>query len=492
MPGLTAGLFTGLSGLQAHQSALNVVGHNMANVNTPGYARQRADLGTLDTQFFGGLGFGPGVTVNQIKGVRDRLLELQIFSDQARQSGTQTRYEGLEAVSAAMADEGDTGIGKQVQKLFQGFQDLSVRPEDLSLRQSVVGSAQNLILTMQSRYQGLEDQRNRADTAIAGHVEEINSLTSQIAVLNQRIVGEPIPGSDSDARDQRKLVVDRLSKLIGITVFEGSREEYQITLDSGAATLVSGLTAYTLKATRDPALNNAYRVDVLAGTATINVTNRIADGELGGELDLRDNLIPPYQSQLDELAAGLASEVNLLHRTGFNFNGANLNTDFFQGAVANGANGLPPTVTAATNYKGMVNALAVNAGIVGNPRLIAAAGVANAPGDNQIARAIADLQFKASTVDTNGDGTADTGPFSQFVGLLVSKVGSQTQGFQAAANNQQNLVTALQNQRDRVSAVDLDEEAALMMNYQRGYQASARFISVINQLTDQLMNQFGR
>lgn len=492
MPGLTGGLFTGLSGLQANQSALNVVGHNLANINTPGYSRQRAELGTLDTQFFGGLGYGPGVTVNQIQGLRDRLLDLQIFSNQARQSGTQTRYEGLDALSASLADEGGTGIGSQVQKFFQGFQALSVQPEDLSLRQSVVGQAQNLILTLQSRYQGIEDQRNRADTAIGAQVDEINSLTSQIAVLNQRITGEPIPGSDSDARDQRKVLVDKLSQLVGINVFEGNRDEYQITLDSGAATLVSGLSSYDLKATRDPALNNAYRLDVVAGAAVINVTNRITDGKIGGELDLRDNILPGYEAQLDELAAGITSQVNLLHRTGFDANGANLGIDFFQSGVANGANGLPVTITAGTNYKGMVSAMTVNTQISGNPRLIAAAGVANAPGDNAVARAISNLQFSQSTVDTNGDGVGDTGPYSQFVGLLVSKVGSQAQGFQSNANNQQNLITALQNQRDRISAVDIDEEASLMMNYQRGYQASARFISVINQLTDQLMNQFGK
>ena len=492
MPGLTSGLFVGLSGLHAQQAALNVVGHNIANVNTAGYARQRVDMSTLDSQFFGGIGYGPGVTLSKVQGVRDSLLELQMYSAQARQAGMQTRYESLEVVAAPLADEGVTGIGSQIQKFFQGFQELSTRPEDLSLRQNLIGVAQNLITTLQSRYKELDDMASRADTSVLNDISEVNSLASQIAVLNQRIAAEPSPGADSDARDQRKALTDQLSKLVGINVFEDGQGQYQITLDSGAATLVAGVNAYSLRATRDPALNNHYRVDAIMGSAIVNVTSRITDGDIGGQLDLRDTILPGYQTQLDELAAGFVSQVNLVHRTGYDRNAAVTGTDFFQGALANGANGLPPTVTAATNYKGMVNALSVNAAVVANPSLVAASGTLGAPGDNAIARALANLQKATATVDTNGDGVGDSGPYSQFIGLIVSKVGSQAQGLKVAADNQLNLVTALQNQRDRVSGVDLDEEAASLMNYQRGYQASARFISVINDLTDQLVNQLVR
>jgi flagellar hook-associated protein 1 FlgK len=95
-------------------------------------------------------------------------------------------------------------------------------------------------------------------------------------------------------------------------------------------------------------------------------------------------------------------------------------------------------------------------------------------------------------VDTNGDGAGDSGPYSTSVGSLVGDVGTTVQKWNAQNTTQQNLVTALQAQRDSVSGVNLDEEAANMMTLQRGYQASARFISVINQLTDQLVNNFGK
>jgi flagellar hook-associated protein 1 FlgK len=490
MPSLISSLYLGLTGLNTQQAALNVTGHNIANVNTPGYTRQRVDLGTTDSQLFGGAYFGAGATVTGVSGVRDRFLDLQMVMGQSQQAGSQTRYEGLQAVSSFLGDTSDTGLNTMVQNFFKGFQDLSSNPEDLALRQNVVGQAQSLVTALQSRYKQLDAQRTSANDAIASTVTQVNSLTSQIAALNQRIESAVPPGSDSDAVDQRKQLVDQLSGLIGIQVYEGSRGEYQITLDSGKAVLVGGTTSYNLQVTPDPAYQNDYRVDVnMAGTA-VDVTKGINNGQLGARLDLRDNILPGYQSQLDELAAGLASQVNLLHRTGYDRSGTVTGLDFFQGGVANAANGLPPTISAASNYRGMVYALSVNSAISGNPSLVATGAAANTPGDNTVVRALANLQNAGNVVDTDGDGVGDAGPYSQVVSTLVAKVGSQSQGFKVSSDSQQNLVTALQNQRDRVSGVDLDEEATNMINFQRGYQALARFISVINQLTDQLVNQF--
>jgi len=339
----------------------------------------------------------------------------------------------------------------------------------------------------------LDDQRNSADQAVGSLVTEVNTLTTQIAQLNQQISSETTPGSNNDARDQRKSLTDKLAGLVGIHVFEESNGGYQITLDSGAATLVSGSSSFNLQTSSGGvALDNHLRVEAVMGGSVVDVTNGIKDGQLGAKLDLRDNILVGFQRQLDQLAAGVAGQVNLLHRTGFAADGVTTGNDFFQSGVANGASGIPTTVSAVTFYKGMVNALSVNAAIATNPTLIAAAGVAGAKGDNAKANAIGSLQSTTGTVDTNGDGVGDSGPFSSTVGSLVSDVGTQSQTYKAQSDTQQNLLSALQTQRDSISGVDLNEEAASMMNLQRGYQASARFLSVINQLTDQLVNQFGK
>ncbi len=496
MPGLNASLYLGLSGLQAQQSALNVVGHNIANVNTPGYTRQRAILSSGLSTVEGDITYGQGTTVTSVQGIRDRFLNLQISRETAKQSGAETRYAGVNAVATTLGDTGATGISAQIQAFFQSFQDLATQPESAALRANVVGKAQAMISGLQTNYRALDDQRSNSDQAVAAMVGEVNTLTSQIAVLNQRISREVTPGSDNDSRDQRQALTDKLANLVGINVVEGPEGEYQITLDSGAATLVSGSASYDLVTMRprDVADNYLQVSSSMAGT-TVDVTSGIKEGQLGATLDLRDNILVGFQAQLDQLAAGVARAVNKVHQTVNAVTGDRTNY-FFQSAEANGSEGLPLSIGATpalkkgagwtTLYKGMVNLLSVNSAIVGSPSLITAG--AGAAGDNSKALALGQLGTAAGTVDV-GSATAS---FTGAVSALVTDLGTQTQNYQTQSTTQQNLVSALQSQRDSLSGVNLDEEASTMMTLQRGYQASARFISVINQLTDQLVNQFGR
>jgi flagellar hook-associated protein 1 len=503
MPGLNASLYLGLSGLQAQQAALNVVGHNIANVNTPGYTRQRADLTAGQSQIEGQVYFGTGVTLSSVQGIRDRFLDLQIYRETAKQTGADERYAAVNAISSALGDTSSTGIAAQIQAFFQGFQDLSTKPEDAALRTSLLGKAQAMITGLQTKYQLLDDQRGNADQSIAAQVGEVNTLTGQIAQLNQRISTETTPGADNDARDQRKALTDKLAGLVGINVTESTKGEYQITLDSGTAVLVTGSSAFDVMAKRR---NDGYLQLVTdMGGSQVDVTSAIKEGTLGAKLDLRDNILVGFQAQLDQIAAGLSRSVNLSHQMGYAAGGTLTPSGqgFFLSANSSDSNdpstGLPITIGVSsatlqsgpgwtTHYKGMVNLLAVNAALVKNPSLIAAASSGGATGDNSNALTMAALQDDPNAVDM---GTATAG-FSSAVAALVTDLGSQAQNYKAQSTAQQNLVSALQAQRDSVSGVNLDEEASSMMTLQRGYQASARFISVINQLTDQLVNQFGR
>ena len=487
MPGLNASLSIGLSALQASQAALNVVGHNIANVNTPNYSRQRAILANNDSQTFGTLQYGQGVNLNNIIGVRDRFLEMQITQATSRKSGADTRYTAMEGISPTFLESGsDSDLSALVGQFFQGFQDLAARPEDGAVRANVIGRAQSLTNGIQSRWQLLQDQRTQADGTVRSLVTEINTISTEIGKLNARIRSEPTPGADSDARDQRQTLANKLADLVGVQVYEDGNSQMQVTLDSGAAVLVSGITAYKLSATPDIALGNFNRVEVTLGSgATIDITKSVKEGALGANLDLRDTILPGFQQKLDQLASGIGGQVNLLHRAGFALDGTT-NRDFFTGLAALSGNGLPTTVI------GAANALRVNATLVASPRLIGAANAAGAVGNNKNALAIANLQQSANTVDTDNDGVGDSGPFGSMVSTMTSSMGTLVQSYKSRSTGDENLMVALQNQHERISGVDLDEEATQMMAFQRGYQASARFISVINQLTDQLVNNFGR
>ncbi len=491
MPGLTSSLLVGLSGLQAHQDALNIIGNNITNVNSPGYSRQRANLTPSDSHVSGNFMFGSGVDLSQVQAIRDRFLELQVTDAISRQKGAETRFSTLEGISPVFNEDAVGSLGSLVQNFFQGFQDLSARPEDASVRTALIDRANAMITGFQTRYNLLRDQRVSADGSIGSYLTQVNALSSQIASLNQRIATELTPGADQAARDQRQQAVNQLSELVGVQTYEDSHEGLQVILEGGAAPLVVGSQAFTITGTPDITNSNFLKLQVQLGTP-IDVTAKLKQGKIGANLDLRDNQLPLIQRRLDQLAAGITSQANLLHRAGFALDGVTTGTDFFLGSVANGANGLPTTVTAAGNYLGMVNLWAVNGAVQANPGLIAAASAANSVGNNVQAKAIANLQFSTSSVDTNGDGLGDTGPFSTYVSSLVGYIGSQTQAYESNNTTQENLLQALQAQRDRISGVDLDEEASNLLTMQRGYQASARFINVIDQLTDQLVNQFGK
>ena len=490
MAGLTSSLMIGLSGLRTHQEVLNVIGHNISNADTPGYSRQKASIVSANSQEFGNFMFGAGSNLSNIQAVRDRFLNLQIAGSMTKQAGAETRFSTMEAISPVFSESGEANLGFLVQKFFQGFQDLTARPEDQSVRTALISQANSMIGGIQSRYTMLRDQRISADDSIGVMVTQINTLTTQIAKLNLRISNEPTPGADNDARDQRNEIVNQLSTLVGVQTFEDSNSLMTVVVDGAPAPLVAGTVSFQMTTTKDPANSNYLKVEVQLGSP-VDITG-LRGGILGGKLDVRDTLLLGIQQKLDQLAAGIQGEVNLAHRAGYALDGATTNLDFFQTGVANGADGLPVTISAGTNYVGMVNAWSVNAAIVTAPSLIGAAAAPGRVGDNTQAKVIANLQFKANSVDTNGDAVGDSGPFSTYVGIIIGSIGSQTREYQTTNTTEQNLLQALQSQRDRVSGVSLDEEAADLMIMQRGYQASARFISVIDQLTEQLVNQFGR
>ncbi len=493
-------MFIGLSGLQAQQSALNVVGHNIANVNTPGYTREIANLSSNQSLVQGQVYFGTGVSLDTVTSMRSKYLDLQLAQATSAQAKATDCYTGVGAIATTIGDTSSSGLAAQIQSFFQGFQTLAANPESSADRTIVVGAAQSLVNSLQSTYQMLEQQRSAANQTVGSLVTQVNTLTTQIAQLNRQISGSDAQGANNDAVDQRTALIEQLSKLVGVNVIEGSNGQYQITLDSGGATLVSGTSSFDLHTA--PGGPDGYSKVVSDLNPAVDLSGDITNGQLGAQLELRDTTYATYESQLDTLAAGISSQVNLLNRSGYAADGATTGTDFFQGGMANAPTvltagqiaagevaGLPTNISSLNNYKGMVNALSVNAAVVSNPSLIAAAGVSGAVGDNTNANAIANLQF---TGGSNVAGVVLGSSYSDVVNNMVSKVGSDSQNFQFQSTTQQNLVSALQTQRDQVSGVSLDEEATNMMNLQSGYQASARFLNVINQLTEQLITQFGQ
>ena len=527
MPGLSTGLNIGLSGLTAAQSALDVVGHNIANVNTPGYSREQAVLASSNSLSYGNLQYGAGVTLESISGTRNQLLNQQITTALSQQSAAQANYTGLQTVSTVFQDNGTTGIGSQLNAFFTGLQNVAAQPQDASQRSALVGTAQTLVATLQSKYQALQTSQTSADQQVVALTGQVNTYTSQIAALNKKLASESDPSSDNDAQDQRQALVEQLANVVGIQSYTDSKGQLNISLEGGGTPLVSGGTAFTMSTVQNtssgvPPYFNDVQVN-LDSTTSVNVTGTVTNGTLGAQLNLRDSLIPGYLQQMDQMAAGLAYNVNSLQSSGLALNGAApTGIDFFDSGTVASANTnhlpstvtVPPAGTAATDYKGTVMALKVNAQIVADPSLFAAAGATAInpatgladPGDNTNVNAMVALQTEANTIDTTAAGYPtinpatgvavnpalnSSGTFSDFATTLATQVETAASQWNTTATNTENIATALSTQRTSASGVDLDTEAANLITFQRGYQASAQFINVINTLTNQLLTTFG-
>lgn len=484
MPDLGYSLNIGLSGLRVSQDAISVLGHNIANVNTPGYSQQSAALTTSQSVAFGGFMFGNGATLAAVQSLRDQFLNLQVTQSIASQAGADTRYQGVEAVASAFTDDGTTGLSTQIQQFFASFGTLAGNPESGALRQAVLGQAQTMINEFKSTYGTLTSQVKSADQQVGSIVGQVNTLTDQIAALNARISARVDPTADNDAIDQRQQLTDQLSKLVGIQVSTDSNNQYQISLDSGAAILVAGPTSYKMSSAPDPANQNKLAVSVQSGNLSVDVTGKISGGTLGGYLDLRDTILPGYQDQLNRIAGSLAGQVNAQNEAGYVPPNSSAATAAHGPALFGGnfdASGNPI-------YKDFINTLTLNPAVSADNSLIATAGTAGTgAGDNANALLLAGLQ-NTGTVDVNGDGSVMSGPYTTIVTGLVNTVGTDAQKYNTIATNQQNLGNALQSQKTSMSGVDLDQQAALLLSYQQGYQAAAHFISTISQLTQQLMS----
>ena len=305
----------------------------------------------------------------------------------------------------------------------------------------------------------LTDSRRVADNNVRGAVDEANTLVRQIAELNGAIA--TANGVDVDALKDRQLqAVESLSRLTSVAVLARADGGVDVTVTTGQA-LVIGDSAYALGITTGA---GGFAQVSLGGT---DITATLTGGRIGGFLQARDTLIPDYQSRLDTLAYGVAQQVNALHQTGTDLNG-NPGVAFFT----------PPATVA-----GAAAAMQVNPAVQADGTLVAASGN-GAPGDNQIARALANLR----DAKVLGGGTAT---MSETWAQLTYRVGSDAETAERLRQSRHDVTTEVQRLRDQLSGVSLDEEAASMLKFQRAYEANAKFFTAVDQMLTTLMNLVG-
>ena len=451
-----AGLFSSLSmaarSLEAQRAGLDTAGQNIANLNTPGYARRRLDLAEVTD------GTG-GVEVLGTRSMRDAVLDAR-----ARTAIPDETREGAIAGALALVE---TAIGAPGQSLdgrlaafFDAMSALSVDPTSAVARDGVVMQGRQLASSFTDIAGRLTDGARLADNAVRDAVGEVNALTTQIAELNAAIAGSG--GGNVDAlRDRQQLALESLSALTAVAVQNRADGGVDVTIPSGRP-LVMGSSSYDVEVGVAPTTGYAT-----LSLNNIDVTSEFTSGRIGGLSYARDTLIPGYQSRLDDIAYGVAQEVNTLHQAGFDLNG-NAGVAFFT----------PPAAVAgaAANF-------AVNPALTANASLVAAS-QSGAPGDNQIARQIAGL--RDAQVLLGGTATLTQG-WAQ----LAYRVGADIDGARAQQQSKQDVAEQVARLRDQVSGVSLDEEAASMIKFQRAYEANAKYFTVVDEMLMTLMRTVG-
>lgn len=451
---LSAALFTAVSALEADQGALAVTSNNIANVNTPGYSREVAQLRESPTVSYGDLQFGTGVELTGIQGIRDNVLQLRLNQEAQTQGQLNTFVTGMNQIQPVFNEAAGSGLQTLISQFFNSFQQLAADPTNAGLRQSVISDGQSLAAGFNQAASALTTPQQSADQGVSQTVGQINTLTSQIATLNGQIAAGSVGGQNPNALlDQRALLVNQLSGLVDVQ---------SITADSNGLTLTT--KGGTLLVTGNQSFNLTTQTDTTTGFQDVyaqgsDITSTIQSGNLAGYLQLRDQEVPAIATKLDTLASGIANAVNTQNAAGYDLNGA-AGGNFF----------VPPT--------GLTGAAAHLAVAITDPSKVAASSDGTV-GNNGNATALANLQ-SASII--SGENPID------YYSSIVFQVGNDTSTATAALSGQQLIVQQLQSQQNSISGVSLDEEGANIVLYQNAYGAAARVAGVIATLFQTAIN----
>ena len=442
--------------LEAQSYALEVTGQNLANINTPGYARRTVNFAEVPPT--DPLNAGGGVTAAGVTAQRAVLVEARLWHEQPGASEQGAIADNLSVVQTALGTNGTT-IDKQLSDFFDAFSGLAQDPTSQTARFQVAAKGQSLSQAFNAVSARLTTARTDADTQVRAGVDQVNALAAQLASINTSLGGAGDAAAET-LKDQQSNVLQSLSQLVDFSAIQHVDGSVDVSIGNGRA-LVAGANVYKVAATSAGPQGFATLV-----TGGFDISGEISGGSIGGQLRVRDTLIPGYVNSLDQLAYGVATSVNTAHQAGYDLSGAPGGAFF------------APLATSA----GAAAAISVSAAIVSNTSLVAAAGTAPA-GDNQTARAIANLR----SAPLAGGGTPLDGWSS-----LVYRVGSDVQAAQQEQTSRGDVITQLQNLRDQTSGVSMDEEAAAMIKFQRAYEANARFFSAVNQSFDTLITMVTR
>jgi len=462
------GLNVGMTALDAAQQVENVISNNIANANTPGYAQETANLSEYNSfptspaqdalAIHGQL--GQGVQVASVQRDTNAFLSQQDRSNQGVAQTYGTHSQNLSMIEGILNEPSSKSMQNAIDQFFNSWQTLSTNPSNYSARQSVISQAQTIGQTFQTISTELENLQNNLVGVTTNGVGQLNTDAKQVASLNAEIVNVQQTGqSPNTLLDKRATVLDDMSKLANISYTEQGNGAVYINL--AASTLVDSTGSYLYPPTAGLTFNSQTNAPIITALSTLQTDlSGITSGSIAGNLASLNDTSSTLKT-LDQFLGQFAAGINTQQQAGYELSGT---------ATP------PPMFTVLTDASGHTN-LTVNSAMI--PSNVAASDAPNQPGNNNNAVAVVGLQNQAVY---NG------GTYDQGLAGLVSGIGVEAASVIASDSTAKALAQQSSNMRQSVSGVDINEQAAQMVQFQNSYTAAAKFVSIFEQMMQSLLN----
>jgi flagellar hook-associated protein 1 len=450
-------LSIGRSGLNAAQAQISTASQNVTNAQTPGYSRQRVLLKPNWPEQLPQGTFGTGVLIDGVERMRDELLDASFRRDTQGASYGEERRDALQAVENVLGEPSDTGLASSLEQFWSAWSDLSTNPDSSAARGVVRQRGSQVAAQLNTFGDQIAQEQAVTRSRLLETVEKVNALSQQVADINARIVAAEASGHQSpDMRDQRDLKVDELAALVGATAYP--QADGSVNVNIGGESIVDGADFKPLRV-QSPS-SDPTKLGIARGTSAENMYQ--IGGQVAGILDTYNTINPSALTKLDGVAAAIIATTNTVHRTGFI--GATSAGNFFDSSRTTARTiRIDPAISASVNN-------------------IAASGIANESSDNSVAISLAQLRDTLTTV--NGA----TASLNDGYRTVVTDIATAVNSANGTATAARTLATLTNTRRESIKGVSIDEEMVNLMKYQQSYAAAARLITVVDEMSQTLIN----
>lgn len=455
----------GAESLHNSRVGVDTTGHNIANAHTPGFSRQRVNLESRHPVQYGNHVLGQGAKIQSVERLHDRFIEAQWRKELQQQGALKGESDGLDRLETFFSPEMNSTMRDRATTFFNAVREFANFPDEPAVRTNLVESGMALTQSINATHSGIAQVQEDVSAEINANVSVINQKLQEVARLNQSIKEMEADSTSraNDLEDRRDAVVRDLAKLIDTQVYKDEHDQLTVR-GPGGVLLVEGTRASSFEMDHDHdkgiyhrlVLRDAFR------QSTRDVTDIVSQGRLAGLIKVRDVHARGLRENVNTYASSLASGFNAIHSKGYGLgeyaeiNGRN----FFEGLDELGEPG---------------HTLRVSTLIKNEPDAIGAAMTPGATGDNVIGNALVKLFYEPIVAEK---GMSLAQHYDDFVGRL----GIDTLHARENSKASDIVVTQIEAQREAVSGVSLDEEAAALLKYQHLFTASSRIITTADEM----------